>query len=383
MKELLEKINHEKNVVVSGDMLSGKTTGVLFPLFDKIIDNNENVIVYDTKTEYLNNYYDKLIEKGYQIKIINLRNLNHSDGWNPLDMPYYYYKKGMEDKAEELLENLGHILYPDIKGVDPFWTNVSTSLFVGICLALFEDGNDDEINLNSVNTFITTEEPNTTNSCLNKYFSTKDKTSSAYINASYTFQAPENTRASILSVAEKPLAKLVGNAQISNLLNKSSFSFQNLNEKKMAIFVIGKPENKNINVISEMFLNQVMQYLIETKPTNKCHIMLDNIDDIENILYINNYLRLSNYSNSRYYIGTCSIEDFESKYMIKANMLSDIIKIHRDEVELESFGVITKYNNDIKKVIIDKSEIQYPILKINKIKIFDLKGFIDNKRKEK
>ena len=73
MKELLEKINHEKNVVVSGDMLSGKTTGVLFPLFDKIIDNNENVIVYDTKTEYLNNYYDKLIEKGYQIKIINFK----------------------------------------------------------------------------------------------------------------------------------------------------------------------------------------------------------------------------------------------------------------------------------------------------------------------
>ena len=238
MKELLEKINHEKNVVVSGDMLSGKTISVLFPLFDKIIDNNENVIVYDTKTEYLNNYYDKLIKKGYQVKIINLRDLNHSDGWNPLDVPHYYYKKGMEDKAEEILDNLGHILYPDYKQVDPFWSNVSTSLFVGICLALFEDGNDDEINLNSVNTFITVgeEKASATKNYLNEYFSTKDKTSSAYINASYTFLAPEKTRASILSVTEKPLAKLVGNTQVSSLLSKSTFDFHDLTEKKMGKF---------------------------------------------------------------------------------------------------------------------------------------------------
>ena len=87
VKELLEKINPKKNVVVSGDMLSGKTTGVLFPLFNKIMDNNENVIVYDTKVEYLNEYYDKLIKKGYQVNIINLRNLNYSDGWNPLENP--------------------------------------------------------------------------------------------------------------------------------------------------------------------------------------------------------------------------------------------------------------------------------------------------------
>lgn len=385
MEELLEKINPKKNVVVSGGMLSGKTTNVLFPLFDKIMDNNENVIVYDTKIEYLDEYYDKLIEKGYQVKIINLRDLNHSDKWNPLDLPYYFFKNGMEDKAEELLDNLGHVLYPDNKHTDPFWVNTSSSLFVGLSLGLFEDGNVDEINLNSVNEFITVgeEKASSTNNYFDEYFKMKDKISSSYINVSSTIVAPADTRASILSVAEKPLAKLVGNAQVSSLLSGSSFNFHDLTEKKMAIFVIGKPENKNINVISEMFLNQIMQYLIETRPTNKCHIMLDNIDDIENLLYINNYLKLNNYSNTRYYIGTCSVENFESKYMIKANMLSDIIRIKRDEVELDSFGVITKFNNYFKEVKINRSNVQYPIAKANDIKIFDLKGFVDTKRKER
>lgn len=385
MEELLEKINPKKNVVVSGGMLSGKTTNVLFPLFDKIMDNNENVIVYDTKIEYLDEYYDKLIEKGYQVKIINLRDLNHSDKWNPLDLPYYFFKNGMEDKAEELLDNLGHVIYPDNKHTDPFWVNTSSSLFVGLSLGLFEDGNVDEINLNSVNEFITVgkEKASSTNNYLDEYFKMKDKISSSYINVSSTIVAPADTRESILSVAEKTLSKLVGNAQVSSLLSGSSFNFHDLTEKKMAIFVIGKPENKNINVISEMFLNQIMQYLIETRPTNKCHIMLDNIDDIENFLYINNYLKLNNYSNTRYYIGTCSVENFESKYMINANMLSDIIRIKRDEVELDSFGVITKFNNYFKEVKINRSNVQYPIAKANDIKIFDLKEYVDTKRKER
>ncbi len=385
VKELLEKINPKKNVVVSGDMLSGKTTGVLFPLFNKIMDNNENVIVYDTKVEYLNEYYDKLIKKGYQVNIINLRNLNYSDGWNPLENPYYYFKSGMKDKAEELLDNLGHILYPDNEHTDPFWTNTSSNLFVGLSLALFEDGKDDEINLNSVNTFITVGEEKTgvNKKYLDEYFKAKDKTSSSYNNVSPTIIAPVDTRASILSVAEKPLSKLVGNEQVSSLLSKSTFSFHDLTEKKMAIFVIGKPESKNINVISEMFFNQIMQYLIETRPTNKCHIILDNIDDIENILYINNYLKLNNYSNTRYYIGTCSVENFESKYMITTHAISDVIKIKKDEIELESFGEITKFNNDIEEVIIDKSNIQYPIVKAHHIKVFDLKGYVDTKRIEK
>lgn len=385
MKELLEKINNDKNIVVSGDMFSGKTTNVLFPLFDKIIENNENVIVYDTKTEYLNNYYDKLIKKGYQVNIINLRDLNHSDGWNPLEIPHYYFKNGMEDKAEEMLDYLGHILYPDNKQTDPFWSNTSSNLFAGISLALFENSDEEVLNLNSVNTFITVgeEKASATKNYLNEYFSTKDKMSSAYINASYTFLAPEKTRASILSVAEKPLAKLVGNTQASNLLSKSTFDFHDLTEKKIAIFVIGKPENANINVVSEMFLNQIMQYLIETRPTIKCHIMLDNIDEIENLFHINTYLKLNKYSNSRYYIGTHSLETLESKYKIKVKELSDIIKIRRDEIEFESFGVSTKIDNDFKEVTINKSNIQYPTTKRNDIKVFDIKEYVDTKRKEK
>ncbi len=387
MKELLEKISPMRNVVVTGDTISGKTTNVLFPLFDKIIEKNENVIVYDTKIEYLSNYYDKLINKGYQINIINLRNLNNSDGWNPLELPYYYFKNDMKDIAEEMLDYLGRILCSEKKEMNSFLNRSSSSdLFTAISLALFEDGDENVINLNSIYEFITVgeEHASATRKYIDEYFKTKDPMSAIWLNAASTIVAPAETRESIISTVKNSLAKLIANFQISNLLNKSTFNFNDLAKKKMAIFVIGNPDSKNGNLISEMFFNQIMQYLEVTMSTIKCHIMLDNIDDIENLLRFDTYLRDDVYYHGRYYIGTHSVEKLERKYNIKAREISDIIKIREDEIELEnSFFIPTKIKNDLKKVTINKSNIQYPITKINEIKTFDLKGYVDDKRKEK
>ena len=387
MKELLEKISPMRNVVVTGDTISGKTTNVLFPLFDKIIEKNENVIVYDTKIEYLSNYYDKLINKGYQINIINLRDLNNSDGWNPLELPYYYFKNDMKDIAEEMLDYLGRILCSEKKEMNSFLSrSFSSDLFIAISLALFEDGDENVINLNSIYEFITVgeEHAGAARKYIDEYFKTKDPMSAIRLNSASTIVAPAETRASIISIVKNSLAKLIENLQISNLLNKSTFNFNDLAKKKMAIFVIGNPDSKNGNLISEMFFNQIMQYLEVTMSTIKCHIMLDNIDDIENLLRFDTYLRDDVYYHGRYYIGTHSVEKLERKYNIKAREISDIIKIREDEIELEnSFFIPTKIKNDLKKVTINKSNIQYPITKINEIKTFDLKGYVDAKRGEK
>ena len=262
----------------------------------------------------------------------------------------------------------------------------SSDLFTAISLALFEDGDENVINLNSIYEFITVgeEHASATRKYIDEYFKTKDPMSAIWLNAASTIVAPAETRESIISTVKNSLAKLIANFQISNLLNKSTFNFNDLAKKKMAIFVIGNPDSKNGNLISEMFFNQIMQYLEVTMSTIKCHIMLDNIDDIENLLRFDTYLRDDVYYHGRYYIGTHSVEKLERKYNIKAREISDIIKIREDEIELEnSFFIPTKIKNDLKKVTINKSNIQYPITKINEIKTFDLKGYVDDKRKEK
>ena len=55
--EMLEKVhNAQKNVIVTGDIATGKTTSVLFPLVDKIIEQNESLMILESKEKKINKY---------------------------------------------------------------------------------------------------------------------------------------------------------------------------------------------------------------------------------------------------------------------------------------------------------------------------------------
>ena len=99
-KELINKIiTNRKNLIIAGDTLTNKTVNIMYPLLNSIIENNESFLVLDTKEEYLNKYYKTLKEKNYNIIILNLKELQSSDCWNPLSYPYKLYQEKKIDKA--------------------------------------------------------------------------------------------------------------------------------------------------------------------------------------------------------------------------------------------------------------------------------------------
>ena len=151
-KEILEKVfSVRKNIMVSGDIAIGKSSNVILPIMNEIINNKENFLVLDTKEEYLKEYYKKLKDNNYKIEILNLRDLTKSDCWNPLEYPYLLYKKGNIDRVIDYLDKLGKVIFADNESPDPFWRNSATDYFTGLVLGLFEDGTEDQINFFSIN----------------------------------------------------------------------------------------------------------------------------------------------------------------------------------------------------------------------------------------
>ena len=72
-KEMLEKVlNAHKNLIVEGDVASGKTTNVLFPVVENAIDNKESLFILDSREEYVNRFYEKLKSNNYNTIILNL-----------------------------------------------------------------------------------------------------------------------------------------------------------------------------------------------------------------------------------------------------------------------------------------------------------------------
>ena len=376
--EILEKVlNAHKNLIVTGDIASGKTTNILFPIVDNAINNKECLFILDSREEYINKYYDKLKENNYNIVILNLRDMDKSEGWNPLEYPYNLYKNGDVDKAQEYLEKIGKIIFYENSSVDPFWSSTASDFFTGVTLALFEDGKQEEVNFNSVNNmFKKIKKKYGLSDYITTYFKSKDVTSKPYIFASTTFLAPKETKGSILSVARQKLRLYVSREKLSYLMNKTTFNFEDIVSKPTAIILIARDENKSLNTLSAMFIEQLYAILLDIKAKVKFNFVLDNFDIIEKCNDLVDILDSCLSRNIKVYLTTRSLEKLSDEYGSYMLKLCDLVSIRNDDIKLVINNTEESTEKEFKNVVINDAQIDYPTLNTLKINLFDIEQVV-------
>ena len=154
-KEDIYVDNSESHSLIIGSTGSGKTRRLVLPLLNILARAGQSVVATDPKGELYSKTSKLYNDLGYKVISINLRNPEKGNAWNPLDIPYEFYKLGNRDKAIELIYDLGLNIFFDKSNTnaDPFWERSASNYFSGLVLALFEDANENEINLNSIITY--------------------------------------------------------------------------------------------------------------------------------------------------------------------------------------------------------------------------------------
>ena len=229
--------NGEYHNLIIGSTGSGKTEMLVQPMVKSLAKKGESMIITDPKGEIYERNAVELREKGYNIVLLNFRDPQKGNSWNPLGLPYSLYKEGNQDKANELLDDLAmNILYDEkSQNADPFWEKTSADYFCGLALALFEDAEESQINLNSINLMTTVgEEKFAGSTYVKEYFNTKDPSSPAYVNASSTLMAPSDTKGSILSVFKQKIKLFTSRENLSEMLSRSDFDMKEIGRKKTA-----------------------------------------------------------------------------------------------------------------------------------------------------
>ena len=261
----------EYHSLIIGSTGSGKTQAIVHPLVKVLAKKGESMIVTDPKGEIFEENGEMLKERGYNIILLNFRDPQRGNAWNPLSLPYSLYKNGNQDKANELLDDLAmNILYDEkAQNQDPFWEKTSADYFAGLCLALFEDAKEEEINLNSIN-FMTTvgEEKFLGNTYIKEYFNDKDKASPAYVNVASTLMAPSDTKSSILSVFKQKIKLFSSRENLSEMLAHNDFNMHGIGRRKTAVFIIIQDEKKTYHALATIFIKQCYETLIDVAQEN-------------------------------------------------------------------------------------------------------------------
>lgn len=258
--------NGEYHNLIIGSTGSGKTEMLVQPMVKSLAKKGESMIITDPKGEIYERNAVELKEKGYNIVLLNFREPQRGNSWNPLGLPYSLFKNGNQDKANELLDDLAmNILYDEkSQNADPFWEKTSADYFAGLALALFEDAKEEEINLNSINLMTTVgEEKFAGSTYVKEYFNTKDPASPAYVNASSTLMAPSDTKGSILAVFKQKVKLFTSRQNLSEMLSHSDFDMKEIGRKKTAVFLVIQDEKKTYHSLVTIFIKQCYETLID------------------------------------------------------------------------------------------------------------------------
>ena len=200
--------------------------------------------------------------------------------------------------------------------------------------------------------------------------------SKPYIFASTTFLAPKETKGSILSVARQKLRLYVSREKLSYLMNKTTFNFEDIVSKPTAIILIARDENKSLNTLSAMFIEQLYAILLDIKAKVKFNFVLDNFDIIEKCNDLVDILDSCLSRNIKVYLTTRSLEKLSDEYGSYMLKLCDLVSIRNDDIKLVINNTEESIEKEFKNVVINDAQIDYPTLNTLKINLFDIEQVV-------
>lgn len=365
----------DNNTIIIGSSGSKKSRDVNAPYIYSCVKAGENLIINDPKKELYKMVYKSMGK--YDIKIIDFRNPEKSDKYNPYE---YYSKIYHEDQgaAVEGFAEGGDSLSNEVHSeTDVFWEKGASSMFTGYaCILSMEyKYNPEMCNLHNIcKLHLQGAGKFGGDTYMKAYFD--DENSKAFEMLNTYINAAQETRKSLDAVFSGAISKYIANEKINEMIStKSSFEMPDLinnsekaNGKPFAIFISNKDESTLYNPIVTMIINQFYSQLIKKAQENggalkrRCNFILDEFaSSIGAIPYINNKFSTCRSRQIRFVISIQSLSQLRLVYgkeetEIILQNCNDWVYLNSNDPQLlkmvsERCGEVTDISGNTRKLV--------------------------------
>lgn len=366
--------NSENHTLVIGITGSGKTSAVIDPLIYSLMKHKESMIMTDPKGELYKRHSNHLKARGYDIIVLNFREPQSGNAWNPLSLPYKLYKEGNVDKATELVDDIGKNILKDKEAQDPFWQDSASDYFSGCALGLMQDATEEECNISSINIMTTAGEDKfgANSTYIKEYFQMKGEDSSAYVFASNTINSPTETKGGILSTFRQKIRIFASRENLSEMLSYSDFEMADIGKKPTAVFIIIHDEKTTYHALATIFIKQAYETLIDVAQSNGGPLPVRTnflLDEFANMPALKDVTTMVTAARSRQIRFTFIIQNFAQLNDVYGKDDAETIRsncgnlIYLLTTELSALEEISKLCGEVKSKKDEKSE-SHPLITV-------------------
>lgn len=295
------------HTLIIGTTGSGKTTTFISPTI-QILANTKSkpsMLISDPKGELYALHAKSLLKRGYDVKILDLRNPYCSIRWNPLEKPFEMYqemlsldnkvsvneeegyyifenkiyydkdelnaviqvkKQELFDEVYEDLNDICSVLCPVKNKSEPIWESGAKNFILAITLAMLEDSENptNEMTKEKFNFFnIMKIATNTQNDCedLMEYFKHRSPISKSVSLSKQVLDASNKTRGSYLSTIFDKLS-MFSDMSICSLTSANEIDFAEISTKPTALFLQIPDEKETRHTLAAMVILQAYKALV-------------------------------------------------------------------------------------------------------------------------
>ena len=285
------------NVLVCGGSGAGKTRFYCKP---NIMQCNTSFVVLDPKGEILRDTGKMLETKGYEIKVLDLINMEKSHCYNP----FVYIKN--DNDVQKIVTNIFKSTTPKgSQSNDPFWDTAASMLLLALIFYLVYEAPEEEQNFDMVMEMLRAgevrEDDDLYLSPLDILFERIESENPDHIAVKYYKSYRSGSAKTLKSIQITLAARLdkFNLESLSSLTRTDEMQLQTLGEKKTALFAIISDNDPSFNFLVSILYTQLFQqlfYIADHKYDGRLpvhvHFLMDEFanvslpDDFEKILSV-------------------------------------------------------------------------------------------------
>ncbi len=378
--------------LIIGSTGSGKTTTFINPMIQLLGASGagSSMIITDPKGELFSLHSKFLADRGYDVKVLDLRDAYHSYRWNPLEPLWDAYQRYLDaennaysrdddvqksglkltakleeygetwyefegkaipdmerlvkevkifrtqtfDEMYEDMNDLVSVLVPVQNQNDPMWEKGARAITMGVLLAMLEDSAIPELGMtkekfNLFNMAKILQRSDDEYRELRDYFQGRDQLSKAVASAKQVLDAPDKTRSSYMSVLLEKLS-IFNDTGICALTSTSDFNTADLAERPTALFLKIPDEKDTRHGLASIFMTNVYKSLIKVASSYEELSLPRNVyyilDEFGNMPKIEKFDKMITVGRSRKIWFNMVIQSYSQLNNVYGDTVADIVK---------------------------------------------------------